>query len=307
MNKEQQIFEWTYEEVAQERIDKFLAKTNEAGWTRSQIQHWIKEGYVQVNRQMIKANYKLQPNDQIVLVLPAPKESELKPEAMDLDIRYEDEHILVINKPKGMVVHPSVGHYSGTLVNGLLAHCADLSGINGVLRPGIVHRLDKDTSGLLVVAKHDQAHLSLAQQFKEHQVIRRYLALVHGQMTHDRGTIEAPLGRDPVHRQKMSVIPDGKEAITHFMVRERFDRYSLVELQLETGRTHQIRVHLKYIGFPLVGDPKYGPSKTLAINGQALHAYQLGFHHPFTQKYMEFMSELPPYFESLLEKLRQKQ
>lgn len=307
MNKEFQIFDWEYAEDEQLRVDKFLAMENEQGWTRTQIQNWIKEGYLEVNGKPIKPNYKLQKNDHIRLKVPAPKELAIQPEPMDLDIVYEDADLLVVNKPKGMVVHPSLGHYSGTLVNGLLYHCQDLSGINGVLRPGIVHRLDKDTSGLLMVAKHDQAHLSLAEQLKAHTVKREYIALVHGRLKHAQGTIDAPIGRDPKDRQRMGVVATGKQAITHFQVLESFADYTLVRLRLETGRTHQIRVHMKYIGHPIVGDPIYGPSKTLAINGQALHAQKLGFIHPRTKQYLEFESKPPKELLDLISGLRENQ
>lgn len=219
---------------------------------------------------------------------------------MDLDIYYEDSDVLVVNKPKGMVVHPAPGHLTGTLVNGLMAHCKDLSGINGILRPGIVHRIDKDTSGLLMVAKNDMAHEKLVNQLVEKSVTRKYFAIVHGIIPHDFGTVDAPIGRDPEDRQRMTVVDNGKHAVTHFRVLERFHQYSYIECELETGRTHQIRVHMKYIGYPLVGDPKYGPKKTLNINGQALHAGVLGFVHPRTDEYMEFEAPLPEYFSKLL-------
>jgi 23S rRNA pseudouridine1911/1915/1917 synthase len=224
---------------------------------------------------------------------------------MDLDIYYEDQDVLVVNKPKGMVVHPAPGHLSGTLVNGLMAHCQDLSGINGVLRPGIVHRIDKDTSGLLMVAKNDMAHESLVAQLVEKSVTRRYKAIVHGSIPHDHGTINAPIGRDKVDRQSMTVTNvSSKDAVTHFHVIERFENFTFVECQLETGRTHQIRVHMKYIGYPLVGDPKYGPKKTLPINGQALHAGVLGFEHPRTKEYLEFEAPLPDEFEQVLDQIK---
>lgn len=306
MNNERQIFDWVYDGIDYERIDKFLTLENEEEWTRSQIQHWIKEGHIQVNDQMIKPNYKLHLNDLIRLEIPSPKELNIQPEPMNLNVVYEDKDVIVINKPRGMVVHPAAGHYSGTLVNGLLAHCHDLSGINGILRPGIVHRIDKDTSGLLMIAKNDKAHLSLAEQLKEHTVTRRYVALVHGNIAHEQGTIEAPIGRDPQHRQQMNVISTGKHAVTHFKVMERYESYTLLQLQLETGRTHQIRVHMKYINHPLAGDPKYGPTKTLALDGQALHAQTLGFNHPSTEQYMEFESELPEDMVEEIHKLNYK-
>lgn len=288
----EQKFDWVYESDEAIRIDKFLADECDH-WSRTQIQEWIKEGRVTVNGKPVKPNYKLADNDYIVMCIPPPQEVVIKPEPMDLNIVYEDEHILVLNKPRGMVVHPAPGHYSGTLVNGLLAYGSQLSQVNGLLRPGIVHRLDKDTSGLLMVAKQDEAHLSLAQQLKEHTVTRKYVALVHGTIQHDQGTIEAPVGRDPKNRLRMAVTEKGKPAVTHFNVLKRFDRYSLVECDLETGRTHQIRVHMKFIGHPVAGDPLYGPAKTLPINGQALHAKMLGFNHPATGERLLFDSPLP--------------
>lgn len=294
------------EEHKNERIDKFLSTYNEE-WSRTQVQQWIKEGIVKVNETVVKTNYKCQMNDHIVIHIPEPEPLDVVAEEMDLDIYYEDEDVLVVNKPKGMVVHPAPGHMSGTLVNGLMAHCKDLSGINGVLRPGIVHRIDKDTSGLLMVAKNDLAHESLADQLVNKTVTRRYKAIVHGSIAHDNGTINAPIGRDKTDRQSMTVTNvSSKEAVTHFRVLERFQDYTFVECQLETGRTHQIRVHMKYIGYPLVGDPKYGPKKTLQINGQALHAGILGFIHPRTKEYLEFEAPLPNDFEEVLKEIRLK-
>lgn len=306
MMNQEQIFDWTYEATESERIDKFLALESE-DWSRSQIQDLIRDGKVEVNGKQIKANYKLQENDHILVRVPPPKEVEIKPEKMNLNIVYEDADVIVINKPRGLVVHPAPGHYSGTLVNGLLEHCKDLSGINGVLRPGVVHRIDMDTSGLLMVAKNDKAHLSLANQLKEHTVTRYYVAIVHGSIPHDKGTIEAPIGRDPKHRQQMTVISTGKKAVTHFRVIERFGAYSVVELKLETGRTHQIRVHMKYIGHPVAGDPKYGPAKTLSIQGQALHAKVLGFVHPSTGQRLEFEAPLPADMEQQIDLLRKRE
>lgn len=291
------------EEEAGERIDKLISTLNEE-WSRSQVQQWIKDGQVLVNGQIVKTNYKCSLNDQIEINIPEPEELNVLPEDMDLDIYYEDQDVIVVNKPKGIVVHPAPGHSTGTLVNGLLAHCKDLSGINGVLRPGIVHRIDKDTSGLLMVAKNDFAHESLVNQLVEKTVTRKYKAIVHGIIPHDYGTIDAPLGRDPKDRQSMAVVDNGKHAVTHFHVLERFRDFTFIECQLETGRTHQIRVHMKYIGYPLAGDPKYGPKKTLDIDGQALHAGVLGFHHPRTNEYLEFEAPLPPEFEAILERLR---
>lgn len=286
------------------RLDKLLSTVNEE-WSRTQIQQWMKDGHVRVNGQTVKTNYKCSVGDVIEIQIPEPEELDVLPEEMDLDIYYEDSDVLVVNKPKGMVVHPAPGHTTGTLVNGLLAHCKDLSGINGVMRPGIVHRIDKDTSGLLMVAKNDLAHESLVQQLVDKTVKRKYKAIVHGVIPHDYGTIDAPIGRDKKDRQSMAVTEENsKHAVTHFRVLERFDHFTFIECQLETGRTHQIRVHMKYIGYPLAGDPKYGPRKTLDINGQALHAGILGFVHPRTKKYLEFEAPLPEEFENILDKLR---
>ncbi|MEB6548114.1 RluA family pseudouridine synthase [Heyndrickxia sporothermodurans] len=286
-----------------ERIDKVISALNEE-WSRSQVQQWLKEGHVTVNGKNVKANYKCMINDQLVIEIPEPEELDVEAEEMNLDIYYEDGDVLVVNKPKGMVVHPAPGHTSGTLVNGLMAHCTDLSGINGVMRPGIVHRIDKDTSGLLMVAKNDFSHERLVNQLVDKSVTRKYFAIVHGNIPHDYGTIDAPIGRDPVDRQRMTVVDSGKHAVTHFRVLDRFNDFTFVECQLETGRTHQIRVHMKYIGFPLAGDPKYGPRKTLSINGQALHAGVLGFVHPRTEKYMEFEAPLPEDFLQLIQSLK---
>jgi 23S rRNA pseudouridine1911/1915/1917 synthase len=286
------------------RLDKLLSTVNEE-WSRTQIQQWMKDGHVRVNGQTVKTNYKCSVGDVIEIQIPEPEELDVLPEEMDLDIYYEDSDVLVVNKPKGMVVHPAPGHTTGTLVNGLLAHCKDLSGINGVMRPGIVHRIDKDTSGLLMVAKNDLAHESLVQQLVDKTVMRKYKAIVHGVIPHDYGTIDAPIGRDKKDRQSMAVTEENsKHAVTHFRVLERFDHFTFIECQLETGRTHQIRVHMKYIGYPLAGDPKYGPRKTLDINGQALHAGILGFVHPRTKEYLEFEAPLPEEFENILDKLR---
>jgi 23S rRNA pseudouridine1911/1915/1917 synthase len=292
------------EQLEHERIDKLVAGLDQE-WSRTQVQQWIKDGNVKVNGKEVKANYKCEIGDVITICVPEPEPLDVEPEQMELDIYYEDSDVIVVNKPRGMVVHPAPGHLSGTLVNGLLAHCKDLSGINGVLRPGIVHRIDKDTSGLLMVAKNDFAHESLAKQLLEKTVTRKYKAIVHGIIPHDYGTIDAPIGRDKRDRQSMTVTDEnGKEAITHFTVLERFKNYTFIECQLETGRTHQIRVHMKYIGYPLAGDPKYGPKKTLPIDGQALHAGVLGFHHPRTNEYLEFEAPLPKDFERLLTMLR---
>jgi 23S rRNA pseudouridine1911/1915/1917 synthase len=286
-----------------DRIDKVISTLDEE-WSRTQVQQWIKDGDILVNGQKVKTNYKCALNDQIEIIIPVPEVLDAIPEEMDLDIYFEDKDVLVVNKPRGMVVHPAPGHLTGTLVNGLMAHCKDLSGINGVLRPGIVHRIDKDTSGLLMVAKNDMAHEKLVNQLVAKTVTRKYQAIVHGVIKHDAGTIDAPLGRDPKNRQAMTVVDNGKHAVTHFNVIERFKDFTYVECQLETGRTHQIRVHMKYIGYPLAGDPKYGPKKTLDIDGQALHAGVLGFDHPRTNEYIEFEAPLPDEFQKLLKQLR---
>ncbi|NMD69432.1 RluA family pseudouridine synthase [Bacillus sp. DNRA2] len=291
------------EEQKNDRIDKVISGLNPE-WSRTQVQQWIKDGHVLVNGAGVKTNYKCHIADELTINIPEPENLDVEAEEMDLDIYYEDSDVLVVNKPKGMVVHPAPGHLSGTLVNGLMAHCKDLSGINGVLRPGIVHRIDKDTSGLLMVAKNDMAHESLVNQLVNKTVVRKYMAIVHGNIPHDYGTVDAPVGRDPKDRQSMTVVDNGKNAVTHFQVIERLGEYTLIECQLETGRTHQIRVHMKYIGYPLVGDPKYGPKKTLDINGQALHAGILGFEHPRTNEFLQFEAPLPSEFVSLLEQLR---
>ncbi|MED0959428.1 RluA family pseudouridine synthase [Bacillus paramycoides] len=291
------------EEQKSERIDKFVAEIN-SEWSRSQVQQWIKDDVVTVNGKSVKVNYKVKENDEITVTIPDPEELDIQAEDMNLEIYYEDADVLVVNKPRGMVVHPAPGHTSGTLVNGLMHHCTDLSGINGVMRPGIVHRIDKDTSGLLMVAKNDMAHESLVNQLVAKTVTRRYKAIVHGVIPHDKGTIDAPIARDKKERQSMTVDENGKHAVTHFQVLERFKDFTLVECRLETGRTHQIRVHMKYIGYPLAGDPKYGPKKTLDMNGQALHAGILGFDHPRTGEYIQFEAPIPEVFEDALNILR---
>ncbi|MEY8598235.1 RluA family pseudouridine synthase [Mammaliicoccus lentus] len=291
------------EQEAGVRIDKLLPELN-PDWSRSQIQDWIKLGLVEVNGKVIKSNYKTKLNDTIVATEKVVEEVDIVAEDLGIEIYYEDKDVAVVYKPKGMVVHPAPGHYTGTLVNGLMYAITDLSGINGEIRPGIVHRIDKDTSGLLMVAKNDIAHRGLVEQLVDKTVTREYTALVHGHIPHEFGTIEAPIGRNPKERQEMAIVDDGKEAVTHFNVIEKFDQYTLVNCQLETGRTHQIRVHMKHIGYPLVGDPKYGRKKTLDLGGQALHAGLLGFEHPITGKYIEKEAPLPEYFEALIEKLR---
>lgn len=306
--QEQDVQEWIVDaESAKTRIDKYITDGLAEDVSRSQVQLWIADGHVLVNDSPVKANYKVSQGDRIALTIPAPSVVEIVPEDIPLDIAYEDRDVIVVNKPRGMVVHPAPGHVSGTLVNALMHHCKDLSGINGELRPGIVHRIDKDTTGLIMAAKNDKAHASLAAQLKEHSVNRRYLALVHGNISHDQGTIDAPIGRDPQDR-KMYTITDrnSKHAVTHFTVVERFGDYSLLELKLETGRTHQIRVHMKYIGHPLVGDPVYGKSKGIKLNGQALHAAVLGFVHPASGQYLEFSAPMPEDMEELLTILKSR-
>lgn len=284
------------------RIDRYLSECC-ADMSRSYLQKLVKEGNVLVNGQSVKSNYKVSDGDQIRMELPAAMEPEIIAEPMELDVIYEDSDIILINKPKGMVVHPAPGHYSGTLVNGLMYHCRnDLSGINGVLRPGIVHRIDMDTTGVLIACKNDMAHNAIAKQLKEHSITRKYYAIVHGALKDESGTIDAPIGRHPVNRKKMSINhQNGREAITHFRVLQRFDRFTYVECQLETGRTHQIRVHLASIGHPLLGDQVYGPGKCpYPLQGQTLHAAVLGIRHPRTGEYLEFSAPVPVYFQELL-------
>ena len=293
------------EQQAGERIDKAVSSL-QTEWSRTQIGNWVSEGVLTVNGEVVKPKYKVKTGDVIEITVPEVEELEIVAEDLNLEIIYEDADVLVVNKPRGMVVHPAPGHTTGTLVNGLMHHCTDLSGINGVMRPGIVHRIDKDTSGLLMVAKNDVAHESLVNQLVAKTVTRKYTALVHGHIAHDKGTIDAPIGRDTKDRQKQAVVDSGKHAVTHFQVIERSGDYTLVECRLETGRTHQIRVHMNYIGFPLVGDPKYGPRKTIDFGGQVLHAGVLGFIHPVTGEYLEFSAPLPEDFEQLLATLRDK-
>lgn len=292
------------EEFAGERIDKALSQM-QPEWSRTQIGNWVTEGVIIVNGEAVKAKYKVKLHDAIEVSVPEPEPLDVIPQAMDLDIVYEDADVLVVNKPRGMVVHPAPGHLTGTLVNGLMHHCTDLSGINGILRPGIVHRIDKDTSGLLMVAKNDKAHESLVNQLVNKTVTRVYTALVHGHIAHEKGTIDAPIGRDKKDRQKQAVVDKGKHAVTHFRVLESIGaNFTLVECRLETGRTHQIRVHMNYIGFPLAGDPKYGPRKTVDFDGQVLHAGVLGFEHPTTGEYLEFSAPIPADYEELVQQLR---
>ena len=288
-----------------QRIDKYLSIMIE-GKSRSFVQGLIDEKKVKANSKVIKSNYKIKKGDFIEVEVPEPVELNVSAEEMNLDIVYEDEDVLVVNKEKGIVVHPAPGNYTGTLVNGILHHCSDLSGINGVIRPGIVHRIDKDTSGILVIAKNDEAHNDLAAQFKEHSIKREYYALVEGKFSNVKGSVDKPISRDKKERIKMAINSDGKRAVTHYEVLEQYDKgVSFVKCTLETGRTHQIRVHMASIGHPLVGDLVYGYKRQkFNIEGQALHAKTLGFIHPRTKEYMEFTSELPHYFKELLEKLR---
>lgn len=280
------------------RIDKELGH-HFPQFSRSQLKRWIDDGTVTVNGQTVKAKYQLQAGDRVVIEPETPVEIDLEPENIPLDIVYEDDDVLVVNKPQGMVVHPAPGHPNHTLVNALMYH-APLSSINGELRPGIVHRIDKDTSGLLMVAKTDRAHRSLTAQLKEKSNLREYVALVHGVIKENEGTIDAPLARSPKDRKKQAVVVGGRHAVTHFRVLKRYQHYTLVACRLETGRTHQIRVHMKYINHPLAGDPLYGPRKTLPGHGQYLHARLLGFEHPVTGEEMVFTAPLPDYFEQML-------
>lgn len=287
------------------RIDRYLAEKC-ADFSRSYLQKLIKEEQVCVNGKPAKANYKVQTGDCVEVSVPEIKELDVKPQEIPLDILYEDEYLLVVNKPKGMVVHPSAGHMEGTLVNAVLAHCkGNLSGINGVLRPGIVHRIDKDTTGALLICKDDATHRDLAEQLKEHSIKRRYRAIVYGNLKEDEGTIEGPIGRHPVDRKKMAInYKNGKDAVTHYRVLERFGNATYIECRLETGRTHQIRVHMTSIGHPLLGDEVYGSGKNpYHLQGQTLHAMVLGFVHPKTGEYLEFEAPLPEYFKKLLERL----
>ena len=272
--------------------------------SRTRIQDLIANGFITINDLEVKANTKVKINDIISAEWPEDEELKVEAEEMDLDVLYEDKDLIVINKPKGIVVHPGAGNPNHTLVNGLLAHCKDLSGINGVLRPGIVHRIDKDTSGCLVVAKNDLAHQNLSEQLAKRTLKRTYIALVHGVIQHNVGTIEAPIGRDKSDRQKMTVTSmNARPALTHFKVLKRYEAYTLVECQLDTGRTHQIRVHFQYINFPIVGDPKYSIKKTLETQGQCLHAQRIEFIHPRTQEVMQFEAEMPEVFKQVLEEL----
>lgn len=302
MNKFELIIEQEYAGI---RIDKYLSDELE-GISRSYIQKLMEEGNITVNGKVVKSNYKLRCQDQICVILPEPEDLNIEPENIPLSILYEDEHLLVVDKPKGMVVHPAAGHFTGTLVHALLYHCKDqLSGINGVLRPGIVHRIDQNTTGALVVCKSDATHRHLADQLKVHSITRKYRAIVHGNVKEDEGTIHTTIGRDPKDRKKMAPNVPGKDAVTHYQVLERFGNYTYMEFTLETGRTHQIRVHMKSIGHPILGDDIYGPQKCpFKLEGQTLHAMVLGFIHPISGEYMEFQAPIPEYFQKLLEKFR---
>lgn len=295
------------ENYSGERIDKYLSELLE-NQTRSYLQKLIKDDAVSVNDKVVKANYKVSTGDSVEITIPDAVILDIQPQNIPIDILYEDDDLLVVNKSKGMVVHPSAGHYEGTLVNAVMYHCSEnLSGINGVLRPGIVHRIDMDTTGALVICKNDAAHLSLTEQLKVHSITRKYRAIVYHNVKEEEGTIHAPIGRHPIDRKKMAInSKNGKDAITHYRVLERFGNYTYIECQLETGRTHQIRVHMASIHHPLLGDVVYGPIKSaFSLQGQTLHAMILGFIHPRTGKYVEFEAPLPDYFETLLNKLRQ--
>ena len=297
-----ETFEIVVSEDSLERIDKYL--TTKTDLSRNRIQELIDQNNILVNDKEIKANYKVKPNDLITITIPEEEAYDIEPINMNLDIVYEDSDVCVVNKPQGLIVHPTLTTKEKTLVNGLMYQIKDLSGINGVNRPGIVHRIDKDTSGLLMVAKNDNAHNSLVNQLMNKTTNRIYIALVYGNIENNLGRINAPIGRDKLDRKKMAVVEDGKPAVTNFRVLERFDGYTLVECKLETGRTHQIRVHMKYIGHPLVGDPLYGPKHVIGNTGQYLHAKVIGFKHPKTNEYLEFDSDLPDNFKEILEKLR---
>ena len=288
------------------RLDRFLSEELEEH-SRSFLQKLIREGLVHVDGKPVKANYRLSAGQQVSVQVREPEEVNIEPQEMPLDILYEDGDVCIVNKPKGMVVHPAAGHYRDTLVNGIMYHCQDsLSGINGSLRPGIVHRIDKDTTGALIICKNDKAHSCIAEQLKEHSITRRYRAIIIGNLSEDEGTVDAPIGRHPTQRKKMAVNRNnGKRAVTHYRVLARFRGYTYIECRLETGRTHQIRVHMASIGHPLLGDTVYGPAKQAypSLEGQTLHAMVIGFVHPTTGAYMEFVAPLPAYFAELLQKL----
>lgn len=301
------VIELIVDDENESRLDVFLAEElNEV--SRSFVQKLIKNGNVKVNDKIVKPKYILKEGDFIKVILPKPKELKLEPENIPIEIIYEDDDIAIVNKPQDMVVHPAPGNYSGTLVNALLYHLKNLSNINGIIRPGIVHRIDKDTSGLLMIAKTNLAHIELSKQLKEHSINRRYLTLVNGNIKQDNGTIDAPIGRHPINRKKMAVTKsNSKHAVTHFTVIERFKQYTLLEVRLETGRTHQIRVHMNYIKHPVVGDKVYGTSKCeFNLIGQLLHAKTIGFIHPRFKRYMEFNSDIPNHFQKVLDVLRKR-
>ena len=294
------------EDISGDRIDKFLSEQCEE-LSRSFLQKLLKAGEIFVNGKPVKASYRVLDGDSILFEVPEATEPEILPEDIPLDIVYEDHDVILVNKPKGMVVHPAAGHYTHTLVNALMYHCReDLSGINGVLRPGIVHRIDMDTTGILIACKNDLAHNSIAAQLKEHSITRRYEAIVHGVLKDEEGTVDAPIGRNPQDRKKMCINhQNGKQAVTHYRVLKRFHDFTHIECRLETGRTHQIRVHMASIGHPLLGDAVYGPSKCpYKLQGQTLHAGILGFVHPRSGEYMEFRAPRPEYFERLLKILQ---
>ena len=297
---------YIYDDGENRRLDVFLAENTNI--TRSYATTLIEDGNVLVNNKKVAKNTKLKMGDNIDVTIPDPQEYTVEPENIPLDIVYEDEHLLVVNKPKDMVVHPAAGNYNGTLVNAILYHCGDsLSGINGVMRPGILHRIDKNTSGLLLVAKNDNSHLFLAEQIKEHSLTREYEAVVYGNLKNDSGTVNAPIARHPIKRKQMAIVSGGKEAITHYKVLERFGDFTHVSLKLETGRTHQIRVHMASLGHAVAGDDVYGPQKVITkLGGQCLHARKIGFVHPATHEYMEFTSDLPQYFTKFLNECRGK-
>lgn len=291
------------EELEEERIDKCISMLIDS-LSRSFIQKMIKEEKVSVNGKPVKGSYRVKTDDEVTFELPESVEPDIEPEDIPLDVLYEDKDVIVVNKPKGMVVHPAAGHYSGTLVNALMHHCGkDLSGINGVMRPGIVHRIDMDTTGSIIICKNDNAHNSIAEQLKEHSINRRYHAICYGVLKEDQGTIDQPIGRHPVERKKMAInAKNGKEAVTHYRVLKRFSGYTYIECVLETGRTHQIRVHMASIGHPLLGDEVYSNRKSpFKLQGQTLHAKILGFKHPSTGEYVEADAPLPEYFQHLLD------
>lgn len=293
------------EEEEGDRLDVYLSEQL-GDMSRSYIQKIIKDKKVEVNNKIEKAKYLVKEEDKIKIEIPAPKLLEVVAQDIPIDIVYEDDDVLIVNKPQDMVVHPAPGNYDNTLVNAILYHCKDkLSSINGVIRPGIVHRIDKDTSGLLMIAKNNNAHNSLAEQLKDHSITREYEFICHGVVKDDKITVNKPIGRNPKDRLKMAVVKDGKHAVTHFEVVERFENFTHMRARLETGRTHQIRVHALSINHPLLGDPIYGPKNTkFKLNGQTLHAKKLGFIHPTTNKYIEFDSELPEYFKEIIKKLK---